>query len=230
MKARTSLRWWVAAVAGACVPAAWAQVTPAEPFGGRPFGAATAPAPQPQQAPAPVLVQPGAAPVVVQPSAAPVVVQPPAMQGSVGPTTRPSSSVAPQTNLPGGVPQGAVPPQMASPMGSNNPSTPVAQERNAPPSPAPAPVTPPFQGQRANASPSAAAPQQQAAPVKGLPADAPRLVVSGGVWSSNPAQRRLIVNGQPVREGAEVDGVLVEQVQRDGAVLGFRGSRYNVLF
>jgi len=215
-----------------------AQVTPVEPFGGRPFGAATAPAPPapppaPQQ---PVIVQPGAAPVVVQgaPAQQVVVQPPPAAQGGVGPITRPSSSVnAP----PAGVPQAAIAPGMAPPPAP--PSTPV--EAPAPPPPqaapamaAPTPSTPPFGGR--NAPPGAAAAPAasaaaNAAPVKGLPAEAPRLVISGAVVSRDPAKRVLIVNGQPVREGQEAAaGVLVEQVQRDSAVLGFRGQRYTVFF
>ena len=77
------------------------------------------------------------------------------------------------------------------------------------------------------AAPSSTAQQ----PVKGLPADAPRLVISGSVYSSNPAQRLLIVNGQVWREGADLGaGVVLEQVRPDSAVLGFRGERYNVFF
>ena len=56
-------------------------------------------------------------------------------------------------------------------------------------------------------------------------------MVSGSVWSADPAKRMLIVNGQPVREGADLgSGVVVEHVHREGAVLGFRGNRYNVWF
>jgi hypothetical protein len=64
-----------------------------------------------------------------------------------------------------------------------------------------------------------------------LPADAPRLVVTGAVWSADRSKRMLIVNGQPVREGTDVgSGVVVESVHREGAVLGFRGNRYTVWF
>jgi general secretion pathway protein B len=41
----------------------------------------------------------------------------------------------------------------------------------------------------------------------------------------------LIVNGQVVREGADLgSGVVLQEVRPESAVLGFRGSRYNVFF
>jgi general secretion pathway protein B len=67
--------------------------------------------------------------------------------------------------------------------------------------------------------------------VKGLPADAPQLVISGGVYSANPLQRRLIVNGQVVKEGADLGaGVVLEQITPDGVVLAFRGSHYKLTY
>jgi general secretion pathway protein B len=243
-----SLQWLLAAIAQGSALAAVAQVTPAEPFGGRPFsggpGGAQAAAPRqpaPAAAPqsAPVVVQPGAAPVVVQGAPAQVVVQPPpaapppaTAQMGAGPITRPSSSVSPQppqTMVPGGAPQGSA--VQAPPQGVATVPAPAPAPA---PQAAPAPVTPPFSANNRNAprdAPQAAASQQQQQPVKGLPPDAPRLVISGSVWSADPARRLLIVNGQPVREGADVGpGVVVEQVQRDAAVLGFRGSTYTVFF
>lgn len=216
------------AVAGGAV----AQVTPAEPFGGRPFGASSAtPPPQaqaqaaaPAQAPAPVVVQPGTSPVVVQ-AAPPVVVPPPAPTVN---STRPTSSVNPMP-LPGGAAQGTAPPAASMPQGGSTASTPAEAPQGT------APVTPPFTSNR-NAPPgtapaTAASQQQQQQPVRGLPADAPRLVVTGAVWSADRNKRMLIVNGQPVREGADVgSGVVVESVHREGAVLGFRGNRYAVWF
>ena len=59
----------------------------------------------------------------------------------------------------------------------------------------------------------------------------PKLQVSGGVYSDNPAQRMLIVGGQVVLEGAEAGpGVLVEQIRAKSAVLKFRGYRYSVQY
>lgn len=71
--------------------------------------------------------------------------------------------------------------------------------------------------------------------VNELPADVqrelPKLAISGGVYSDNPAQRMLIVNGQVLGEGAEpAPGVLLEQIRAKTAVLKFRGYRYAVAY
>jgi len=55
----------------------------------------------------------------------------------------------------------------------------------------------------------------------------PKLAISGGVYSSNPAQRMLIVNGQVFNEGAELaPGLVLEQIRDKTAVLRTRGYRY----
>lgn len=129
------------------------------------------------------------------------------------------------------------------------PQTPVAATTISPPPPAPVAAPPmvpaPMQSReavftaRGTAMPStAAAPAALAAsaPVAapiagGLPPDAPRIAISGGVYSPNPAQRMLIVNGQVFNEGSEVaPGVKVEAIQQRTAVLGFRGARYTVAY
>ena len=59
--------------------------------------------------------------------------------------------------------------------------------------------------------------------------DAPKLAFSGAVYSSNPAQRMLIVNGQVVHEGADLGaGVVLEEIKPKAAVVRFRGGRYQV--
>lgn len=129
------------------------------------------------------------------------------------------------------------------------PQMPVAATTISPPPPAPVappPMVPaPVQARetaftaRGTAMPStAAAPvalaasAPLAAPIAGgLPPDAPRIAISGGVYSPNPAQRMLIVNGQVFNEGSEVaPGVKVEAIQQRTAVLGFRGARYTVAY
>lgn len=87
------------------------------------------------------------------------------------------------------------------------------------------PITP------AQSAAAAAAAAPAAPPVAGLPPDAPKLAISGGVYSTNPAQRMLIVNGQVFNEGSEVGpGVVLEQIRPKGAVLKFRNSRYTVSY
>lgn len=71
--------------------------------------------------------------------------------------------------------------------------------------------------------------------VNELPVDVqrelPKMAISGGVYSANPAQRMLIVNGQVLGEGAEAaPGVLLEQIRARTAVLSFRGYRYGVAY
>ncbi len=68
-----------------------------------------------------------------------------------------------------------------------------------------------------------------------LPADVqrelPKLAINGGVYSDNPAQRMLIVNGQVLGEGAEpAPGVLLEQIRAKTVVLRYRGYRYAVTY
>ncbi|GAB3761105.1 hypothetical protein GCM10028796_10850 [Ramlibacter monticola] len=59
----------------------------------------------------------------------------------------------------------------------------------------------------------------------------PKMQISGGVHSDNPAQRMLIVGGQVVTEGHEAaPGVVVEQIRPRSAVLKFRGYRYSVQY
>lgn len=109
-------------------------------------------------------------------------------------------------------------------------SAPVAQPTQPPPATAYVPpqvVQPPPPSALAR---TPAPPPPPMPPVKGLPADAPKLVVNGGTYSERRDMRLAIVNGSVVREGTSVDGVVVEQIQPDGLVLGFRGSRYHVTY
>ena len=110
----------------------------------------------------------------------------------------------------------------------------------APPAPA-APVAataaPVRQAQKPASAPLASAPVtgDRVLSVNELPADLqrdlPKLVISAGVYSDNPAQRLLIVNGQAVAEGAEpAPGVLLEQIRARTAVLKYRGYRYSLTY
>jgi len=249
-RTRRLLRFAFGLAAIASAGGALAQVTPAEPFGGRPFGADPA-APAPQQRAAqqqqPMVVQPGTAPVLVQPNGTPVVVQPPQQQAIQAPPPPPPPApvqAQPQQGMAG--PSGR-PSSSVSPQAGNGTTSAARQERqqdgdiaappivSPPPAPAPAPVTPPFAANRGTApalgtaGAAAGSPAQQA--VRGLPADAPRLVISGSVYSPDAGRRMLIVNGQVFREGADLgSGVVLQEVRPDSAVLGFKGGRYNVYF
>lgn len=127
-----------------------------------------------------------------------------------------------------------------------------------PPLPAPAPMVqkpapkPVAAAATASATPASAAGSAPAAPAAGsTPAAAPagdrilaigelppgvqhelpKLAISGGVYSADPAQRMLIVGARVVNEGAELaPGVLLDQIRPKSAVLKFRGYRYSVPF
>ncbi|UUZ67892.1 general secretion pathway protein GspB [Polaromonas sp. P2-4] len=108
----------------------------------------------------------------------------------------------------------------------------------APVAPAPAPMREarkPASAQVASSPLPATAASNRVLSVNELPADVqrelPKLAISGGVYSDNPAQRMLIVNGQVVGEGAEpAPGVLLEQIRAKTAVLKYRGYRYAVAY
>jgi general secretion pathway protein B len=134
------------------------------------------------------------------------------------------------------------PPAVAAP-----PRAPVPASQVLPPAPpappAPPPVAAPAQVQPAPAvretpkasprPPAPAASQPSAAerllPARDLPADLPKLAITGGVYSDNPEQRMLIVNGNVVNEGARLaPDVVLEEIRAKTAVLRVRGYRYSV--
>ena len=164
------------------------------------------------------LASPGAAPAVAAPervAAAPAVVQEPAPAAPVAATPappEPATAIVPPAPPP-------LPPQ-------------PAREAKAPPA-AQAPITVPAAAQAPIAVPPASAiPAAAAAPAiaNAPPPGLPQLAVSGGVYSQNPAQRMLIVNGLVFNEGSEVaSGVRLEQVRADKkAVLNFNGQRFTL--
>jgi len=74
-------------------------------------------------------------------------------------------------------------------------------------------------------------PPTEAPAVAGLPADAPRISISGGVYSPNAAQRMLIVGGQVFNEGSEIaPGLVIDKIEQRTAILKFRGARYAVAY
>jgi general secretion pathway protein B len=173
-----------------------------------PPAAAAASLPAPAITPAPVINPPPApAPPPAQPftrpGADPRATSQPTMRGA----PQPPAATAPAA-------PGAPPPMTArSPAAQMAPPTAPAAIPRRPAVSAPAPAAPP--------SP----------PVAGLPPDAPKLVLGGGVYSANPAQRMLIVNGQVFNEGSEVaPGVTLEAMKARTVVLRFRGARYTVAY
>ncbi|MGY8905261.1 MAG: general secretion pathway protein GspB [Burkholderiales bacterium] len=59
----------------------------------------------------------------------------------------------------------------------------------------------------------------------------PSLSVSGSTYSSNPAHRLLILNGQVLREGDKLaPGHVLEQIKEKSALLNYQGTRYLLRF
>ena len=163
------------------------------------------------------------------------------------PAAPPVARSAPVALLPAPAAPRPLPAPLAASAGPANEVLPVAP-------PAPAPAVPPVRAATPAAPGVAAAAPVREAPKPALPAstpastaaapdrvltvnelpadlqrDLPKLVISAGVYSDNPAQRLLIVNGQAVAEGAApAPGVLLEQIRPRTAVMKYRGYRYSM--
>lgn len=151
--------------------------------------------------------------------------------GGVVPAAPASPATLPAAPVPGAAPAALMVPVVPSP-GTAAPGAPLPATIPpfVPPAPVPPPtVQPPAQPPPAGRPPLPPAPPAQ--PVKGLPADAPLLVISGGVYSADRDRRMAIVNGKVVREGADLgSGVVLEQITPVGVVLGFRGAHYRLMY
>lgn len=90
---------------------------------------------------------------------------------------------------------------------------------------APAPTVP-------GAAPPAEAPvmsREQLPP--NIRSELPQFAVGGSIYSSNPAARSLIVNGQLYREKDRLtQDLTLEEIKLKAAVFSFRGYRFEVLF
>ncbi|MEO8808157.1 MAG: general secretion pathway protein GspB [Burkholderiaceae bacterium] len=59
----------------------------------------------------------------------------------------------------------------------------------------------------------------------------PTLAVGGAMYSQNPANRMLIVNGQTFHEGDKLaPGLSLEQIKLKSAVLEYKGYRYGITY
>ncbi|MCE3273257.1 MAG: hypothetical protein K0S57_3654 [Ramlibacter sp.] len=134
------------------------------------------------------------------------------------------------TSAPGAAPPPAVAP--AAPAAAPPTMAPRAAPATAPST---APTTGPSTAPSATAPAGSSTPPARIVAVSELPADLqrelPKLVIAGGVYSENAAQRMLIVAGQVRSEGAELaPGLVLEQIRTNSAVLRFKGWRYSVSF
>lgn len=128
----------------------------------------------------------------------------------------------------------SVPALPAASVASTAPATAQSVPAPAPAAPAVTFVQPtqPMQATPPNGVARAPAPlAPPTPPVATLPPDAPKIVISGGVYSESKQARAAIVNGQVAREGDDVgSGVVLEQIRPQGVVLAYRGARYTVVY
>lgn len=135
----------------------------------------------------------------------------------------------PEAVVTAAAPAAMAPPPVAAPTPAPRPVDPPAAPAAAVMPPAPPMPPPPPPAPAVEAPVVARAPAASAAILASAPPDAPKLAVTGGVYSANKAQRMLIVNGQVFNEGAEpVPGVILEQIRPNVAVMSYRGQRYMV--
>lgn len=162
------------------------------------------------------LATPGALPAAERVAAAPAAVQEPPPAAPVVATPAPPE------------PATAIVPAAPPPL----PPQPAREAKAAAAAQAPITVPPPAAQAPIAVPPASAVPPAAAAPAiaNAPPPGLPQLAVSGGVYSQNPAQRMLIVNGLVFNEGSEVaSGVRLEQVRADKkAVLNFNGQRFTL--
>ncbi len=121
-----------------------------------------------------------------------------------------------------------VPPPPAPPAAPAIAAT-VAPKPAAPP---PAPTIPSPSPPAVTAAAPSAAP---ILPLRELPEDLrssiPKLTVNGAVYANAPAERLLIVNGQPLREGESLAPDLVlEQIRAKSAVWRIKSTRFLIDF
>ncbi|PPE70671.1 general secretion pathway protein GspB [Caldimonas thermodepolymerans] len=164
-----------------------------------------------------------------QPQATGVVAAPPAAPAS---PALPPAPPAREAAAP--VPRDPAPPVVAI--------APPVVERVAPPPPPPAPAPVPAQPAAATpAAPSPAAAEPAPPPTTEariyrqaeLPDEVrrnlPALTVNGSVYSPLRADRLLILNGRPVREGEAVaQDLTLEEIRLKSAVLRYRDYRYTI--
>lgn len=133
----------------------------------------------------------------------------------------------------------APPPVAPAPVPPPAPPAPAAPVAIAPMRAAPAPAPAAASAAPASATTASAAPAPAPAAIPrvnslaDLPPEAraglPPLAFGGSIYSSTPANRLLIVNGQLMHEGdALAPGVTLEQIRPKAAVLNIRGQRYEI--
>jgi len=85
---------------------------------------------------------------------------------------------------------------------------------------------------RVPASRPPASPSRQAPWISALPADVragvPALKITIHVYAPDEHQRILYINNRPLKRGESIDGVVVEEIVPEGAVLSIQGQRFRI--
>ncbi|NMM37620.1 MAG: GspB domain-containing protein [Glaciimonas sp.] len=120
----------------------------------------------------------------------------------------------------------AVPPEASKPKAAAS-----SMPTSLPKQPPAVAVTPPAKKPAPAPSASAAEPELQT--LRDLPPqiqrEIPPLVISGYIYSSNQAERSLLINNQLLREGDTVaPGLILEKMLRGAVVLNYQGYRYRM--
>lgn len=116
------------------------------------------------------------------------------------------------------------------------PATPTAKPATSASAGEPAPTAPP-KAKAVTAAPAAAdtpAPTPTLAPLLSELPEAtrrqiPAMAISGAVYSDNPSQRLLLVNGQVLNQGSQVaPGLTVVEIHSNSSEFNFRGTRFRL--
>ena len=79
--------------------------------------------------------------------------------------------------------------------------------------------------------PLATPPPDNITKLQSLPTSAPKLLVSGSTFSSDPAHRMLILNGQVYREGDSIGiDLRLDQIRLKAAVVSYREQQYLLVY
>jgi general secretion pathway protein B len=137
------------------------------------------------------------------------------------PTPEPARSVA--------VAAPPIAPTVAPPADSTPSASARAPENAAAPSRPPEPVSAPSAAQTLpSAPPSGDQPVSLADLDPAMRRQLPPLKLSMHLWNETAAQRFVILDGQRLKEGDALGEILVERIDRNGAVLIWRGTRLKI--
>jgi general secretion pathway protein B len=175
--------------------------------------------------PAPrAVAQAPAAPVARAPAPVPASVPAPAAAPAPARTLEVSAPPAPPARPSERVPVRAPEPAPAAALPA--PSRPAPEAHTV----APAPVRNPAPAPAAAPAPEDGLPFLQQLP-EAQQRDIPRVTFGGYMYSSNPADRLLIVDKALRHEGEEVaPGLVLEKLLPKAAVMNYRGTRYRVAY